>query len=127
MDMLKAVSLRMGENGCMGIPKLPKRNICQVKRDLLESIALEEAALAHLIHAEAAKVQRLADYMPEPKDFEETAEMQKIILAIMQATQLKELLLLQKLRTVGKLFCDARDDDPSDSDCASDSDLSDDA
>lgn len=87
----------------MSVPIIPHVSACQVRINLLETIALEEAALAHLINAEAEKVQKLAATMPEPCTFEESAEMQKIILAILQAAQLKELILIEKLKAVAKL------------------------
>ncbi|HWI61161.1 MAG TPA: hypothetical protein VNT75_04975 [Symbiobacteriaceae bacterium] len=87
----------------MGMPVIPDRTAAQVRLDLLESIALEETALAHLINAEAEKVQALADDLPKPCTFEEAAEMQKLILAILQAAQLKELILNQKLKRVMQL------------------------
>lgn len=87
----------------MGIPEIPERTAAQVRLDLLESIALEETALAHLINAEAEKVQAMAEQLPKPTCFEEAAEMQKLVLAILQAAQLKELILNQKLRRVMQL------------------------
>lgn len=87
----------------MGVPQIPERTAAQVRLDLLESIALEETALAHLINAEAEKIQAMAEDLPKPCSFEEAAEMQKLVLAILQAAQLKELILNQKLKRVMQL------------------------
>jgi hypothetical protein len=84
----------------MGMPQIPQRDACGVRRDLLESIALEEAALANLINAGAANVQALAENLPEPACFDDAADMQRLNLAILQAAQLKELILTQKLKRV---------------------------
>jgi hypothetical protein len=89
----------------MGVPCIPERTAAQVRLDLLESIALEETALAHLINAEAEKVQALAEDLPKACSMEEAVEMQQLILAIIQAAQLKEMLLSRKLKKVMQL-CD---------------------
>ena len=82
----------------MGVPVIP-HNI-NVRGDLLESIALEEAALAAILNAEAEKLQELAKHMPPPTNMEQVLEFQKIVLAIIQAVQLKELILSEKLDKV---------------------------
>lgn len=84
----------------VGIPSIPQRDTAQVRRDLLESFALEEAALANLINAQAAKVQALADSMPQPSTFEEAADMQRLVLAILQTAGTKGLVASHKLRQV---------------------------
>lgn len=58
----------------MSMPKFPEYpdiDICQSLSHVIESIALEELALAHLINAEAEKVQKVAD----PDNDADTCEM----------------------------------------------------
>jgi hypothetical protein len=56
------------------IPELPDIDICESLGLVVESIALEELALAHLINAEAEKVQKVAD----PQNCATPCEMMKI-------------------------------------------------
>ncbi len=93
----------MGVPTIPSLPSIPKANVIS---SLLATVAIEEAALAHLVNAEAEKVQRLAATMPTPSTFEQAAEMQKIVLAVMNAVALKELLLGEKIRRVMSITID---------------------
>lgn len=86
----------------MGLPQIPQH--ANVSSDLLESIALEEAALAAILNAEAEKLQKLADHLPVPCNMEQVLDFQKITLAIIQAVQLKEMILSDKLDKVRDCF-----------------------
>ncbi len=92
--------------GVPTIPTLPSIPKNRVIGSLLATVAIEEAALAHLVNAEAEKVQRLAATMPAPSTFEQAAEMQKIVLAVMNAVALKELLLGEKIQRVMSITID---------------------
>lgn len=87
----------------MALPFIPDRSPAEVRLDLLESIALESTALAQLINAQAEKVLALAQDMPKPASFGQAADMHKVILATLQAAQLKELILNERLRRVANL------------------------
>lgn len=65
----------------MGMPVIcaSKTSFCQAKIDIMESIALQEAALAHILNAEGEKLQRfvacadkLDDILCANKSVEET-------------------------------------------------------
>lgn len=43
------------------VPELPEIDVCQSLALIIESVALEELSLAHLVNAEAEKVQKIAD------------------------------------------------------------------
>lgn len=43
------------------VPELPDIDVCQSLALVIESVALEELSLAHLVNAEAEKVQKIAD------------------------------------------------------------------
>ena len=45
----------------MGMPVIcaSKTPLCQAKTDIIESIALQEAALAHILNAEGEKIQKV--------------------------------------------------------------------
>ena len=86
------------------IPPQPHRpNKKEVVIDLLESIALEEIALSHIMNAEAEKIQA---FVGECLDFPSHPDNEDIILFNRGVTQLletivmKEWLLLRKLENV---------------------------
>lgn len=87
----------------MAIPSIPDRSAAQVRLDLLQSIALESTAMAHLINAQAEKLLALAEDMPKPTNFDQAADMHKVVLGALQAAQLKELILNDRLRAAAKL------------------------
>lgn len=76
----------------MGEPVIPDVTQVQALTDLLESIALEETALAHLINAEAEKVQNLA--AAAGTDTQTAIEIQEAVRGVL-ATALKMQMLLQ--------------------------------
>lgn len=67
---------------------------------LLQSIALEEAALAALINTEAERVQLLSGTFAEPVTFDEVLSLQRSVADVLQAVVRKEEVLLRKLTTV---------------------------
>ena len=87
----------------MAVPSIPDRSAVQVRLDLLQSIALESTAMAHLINAQAENVLALAEDMPKPTDFDQTADMHMVVLATVQAAHLKELILNDRLRRAAHL------------------------
>ncbi|AGB41226.1 hypothetical protein Halha_1280 [Halobacteroides halobius DSM 5150] len=85
----------------MTMPKVPKREQEESLTDLLESIALEETALAHFMNAEAEKVQAVAKMMEEEDiDMKEVLEFQDSVSKSMRTPIKKEILLQFKLEDV---------------------------
>ncbi|WP_416829201.1 hypothetical protein [Ectobacillus polymachus] len=92
------------------IPAEPHRpNRKEIIIDLLESIALEEIALSHLLNAEAEKIQA---FVGECKDFPTEPTNCEILQFNREATRfvetilMKEWLLLRKLENVLELIPD---------------------
>lgn len=74
---------------------MPKRDQKESLTDLLTSIALEETALAHLINAEAEKVQELVKDDPE-----EALAAQEEVRKVLRTVIKKQMLLQFKLEDV---------------------------
>lgn len=81
----------------MGLPVIPDRTQEQAITDLLESIALEETALAALVHAEAEKIQDLAENQVNADD---TIAIQETVRRILAGVIKKEMLLQFKLEEI---------------------------
>ena len=82
----------------MSVPEIPDRTQEEALADLLESIALEETALAHFINAEAEKIQQVAkrtNITPQ-----EIIEFQKSVSKVMRTAIKKEMLLQFKLEDI---------------------------
>jgi hypothetical protein len=92
------------------IPKEPHRpNIKEVTIDLLESIALEEIALSHIMNAEAEKIQAFVgerlDFPTCPKNGD-IIKFNKGVNQLLETIVMKEWLLLNKLENVLDFFDD---------------------
>ncbi|PSL42581.1 hypothetical protein B0H94_11455 [Salsuginibacillus halophilus] len=89
----------------MGMPTIPKQpfrpDLCKTIIDLLESIALEEVALSHLLNAEAEKVQAfVCKYGSDCEaDFNDLISFNQSVNSTLNSVVMKEFLLLQKLET----------------------------
>lgn len=91
----------------MSMPEIPKNkhrpSIEETIIDLLESIALEEISLSHLINAEAENLQAFVgedlDYPTDPSN-SDILRFNVSILRLMETIMFKELFLLRKLETV---------------------------
>lgn len=93
------------------IPQEPHRpNQKEVTIDLLESIALEEIALSHIMNAEAEKIQafvgKCLDFPTCPKN-EEIIKFNKGVNRLLETIVMKEWLLLNKLENVLDFFEDS--------------------
>lgn len=82
----------------VGNPVIPVVTQEQALTDLLESIALEEAALAHLINAEAEKVQNLAAVTGT--DPQTAIDIQEAVRGVLTTAIKMQLLLQFKLEEV---------------------------
>ena len=90
------------------IPKEPHRpNKNEVIIDLLESIALEEIALSHILNAEAEKIQAFVgeclDFPTKPNNHE-IIKFNKSVQSLIETVVMKEWLLLKKLESVMDLI-----------------------
>lgn len=85
----------------MTVPSIPERTLEGAISDIIESIALEEAALAHLINAEAEKVQLVAGM--ENITPEQLVSFQQSVTNVLKTIIKKEMLLQFKLDSVLEL------------------------
>lgn len=91
----------------MSMPQIPENKhrptIDETIIDLLESIALEEIALSHIINAEAEKIQAFVgknlDFPTDPTNGD-ILRFNATVLRLMETLMFKELFLLRKLETV---------------------------
>lgn len=91
----------------MSMPQIPENKhrptIDETIIDLLESIALEEIALSHIINAEAEKIQAFVgkdcDFPTHPSNGD-ILRFNATVLRLMETLMFKELFLLRKLETV---------------------------
>ncbi|CAG7607518.1 hypothetical protein PAESOLCIP111_00967 [Paenibacillus solanacearum] len=94
----------------MGMPEIPsgknRPSMEETGIDLLESIALEEMAIAHLVNAEAENVQAFVgkhlNYPTDPTN-NEIITFNVSISRLMETLMFKELFLLRKLETITQL------------------------
>ncbi len=106
------------------IPKEPHRpNKKEVAIDLLESIALEEIALSHIMNAEAEKIQAFVgkhlDFPTHPKS-RDILKFNKGVNQLLETIVMKEWLLLKKLENVMEFIDkDKHHDDDESSSCES--------
>lgn len=85
----------------MSAPELPPKTIEESIADLIQSIALEEAALAHILNAEGEKIQKLLSLC---NDAEELIRFQHGLSTILQAVIKTEMLLQFKLEKLTDLI-----------------------
>lgn len=85
----------------MGMATIPQRTQDQAITDLLESIALEEAGLAHIINAEGEKIQAIKSGMEDGKySTNEVICLQKSVADMIKTVIKKEMLLQFKLENI---------------------------
>ena len=86
----------------MGVPVIPCVEQRQALTNLLESIALEETALAHVVNAEGEKIQAMACQMnkPCPPNNCDVLAFQKSVVSVMQSAIQMQMLLQFKLENV---------------------------
>jgi len=94
----------------MSMPQIPEEKFRPSKNeviiDLLKSIAMEETAIAHLLHAEAEKIQALVGHQHrkhlEPS-LADIIKMSDQVSKLLDVIVMKEWLLLRKLVNVMEL------------------------
>ncbi|QSO46638.1 hypothetical protein [Alicyclobacillus mengziensis] len=91
----------------MTMPQIPEEkfrpSLDEVVVDLMESIALEEIALSHLMNAEAEKIQMFVGKHDERHDkprIHEMIELNKMVNQLLEIVVMKEWMLLRKLQMV---------------------------
>lgn len=91
----------------MSMPQIPKQphrpSFDEVILDLMESIALEEIALSHLIKAEAEKIKAfVGDHrnFPSKPSTSEIIKFNRSVTRLMDTVLFKEFLLIRKLELV---------------------------
>ena len=95
----------------MGVPVIPCVEQRQALTNLLESIAQEETALAHVVNAEGEKIQAMACQMnkPCPPNNCDVLAFQKSVVSVIQTAIKMQILLQFKLENVleakAKLEC----------------------
>lgn len=95
----------------MGVPVIPCVEQRQALTNLLESIALEETALAHVVNAEGEKIQAMACQMTKscPPNNCDVLAFQKSVVSVIQTAIKMQILLQFKLENVleakAKLEC----------------------
>lgn len=94
----------------MSMPQIPEENFRPTKDevviDLLKSIAMEENAIAHLLHAEAEKIQAFVGHHHSLSGEPSNADIIKLssqVSKLLDVIVMKEWLLLRKLENVMEL------------------------
>lgn len=100
------------KNIVMSMPTLPPQPhrpcLFHTKIDLLESIALEEVALSHILNAEAEKVQAFVGKhlnFPTKPTNKDILALNKSVNQLIETVLMKEWLLLRKLENVLEIEC----------------------
>lgn len=75
-------------------------------RQLLQSIALEETALAHVLNAEAEKIEGVGERLSPPGSFDDVLAFQRTVAEVLQVIVRKEEVLLRKLQVVAALLAE---------------------
>ena len=106
----------------VSVPVIDDRDREEVINDLLQSIALEEAALAHLINAEAEKVQwsigTLENQEPTENNLEDVLEIQEAVEGVMRSAIKFQMLLQFKLEDVSDLIEENNNDNNDNNEAA---------
>ncbi len=82
----------------MGLPIIPRKTQHEAITDILESIALEETSIAHLLNAEGEKLQAVACMMHTGKlSPDEVIKIQETVAKVIQTVIKMQILLEFKL------------------------------
>ncbi len=93
----------------MGMPQIPPRNhkpeICEVVTSLIEAVAIEELAIAHIINAEGEKLQEVIKKFAHCHlSFEELEKIYKNTNLLMNNLIMKEWILLSKMNSALDIY-----------------------
>lgn len=106
----------------MGMPVMNHSNTprCQAITDIIESVAMQEAALSQILNAEGEKLQKvLCTPHVSPR---ELLKFNKSVQQTVRAVTLLEVVLQSKLQLFDDCLCFCDDDDDDDHDCDCDCD-----
>lgn len=97
----------------MGMPEIPegkhRPNLEETVIDLLESIALEEMAMAHILNAEGEKLQAVVKrYSCKDISYNEVSDTCQSVNSMLNSLIMKEWLLSTKLQTVMSIKTDPK-------------------
>jgi hypothetical protein len=95
----------------MSLPQIPRVDMDQAITDMIEALALQEAALASLIHAEAGKVDALvAAGIPAAASTADVESYQAAISGVIQVTAEKQQSLANKLELLRAMIAEMKQD-----------------
>ncbi len=106
----------------MGMPQFPERKnrpqVCDVVLELLESVAVEELALAHILNAEGEKLQELVKkYAYFDICSSQLEKICKSTQTMINSIIIKEWVLLNKVHAALDIYETMTDDDCKESGC----------
>lgn len=92
----------------MGMPEFRDSGITrrQAITDIIESIALEQAALSHILNAEGEKIQKIVGLSVIPDDIEIMLATNKSVKHMVNSITRLEVLLQTKLELFENCLCD---------------------
>lgn len=85
-------------------PQHHRPNLHQTTIDLLDSIALEEMALSHLLNAEAEKIQQFVCHISSCTPADVLMDFNIVVNETLETVIMKEWLLLRKLEKVTRFY-----------------------
>lgn len=89
----------------MSMPQIPIVTREQALTDMIEALALQEAAIASLVNAEAAKIDALVQAgIPAPTSIEEVNSFQAAVSAVLQISSEKQQAIYSKLELLRSLM-----------------------
>ncbi len=93
----------------MGMPQFPERKnrpqVCEIVLELLESVAVEELALAHILNAEGEKLQELVKkYAYSDICSTQLDKMCKSTYSLINSLVIKEWVLLNKVNSALEIY-----------------------
>jgi len=93
----------------MGLPQIPQVNRDQAITDMIEALALQEAALAGLIFAEAAKIDALVGAgIPAAADTAQVESYQAAVSGVLQTAMDKQQANFAKLELLRTMIAEMR-------------------
>lgn len=93
----------------MALPQIPQVDRDQAITDMIEALALQEAALASLIHAEAAKIDALvAAGIPAAADTAQVETYQAAVSNVLQTAVGKQQAIAAKLELLRTMIAEMR-------------------
>lgn len=91
--------------------QIPQKNRNEVVNDILESIALEESAIAVVIKAEGKKIQKVLECdFPCPETFNQVLAFQKSVTEVLGKLVQKQQVILAKMKLLRTFAYDCEDE-----------------